>query len=84
VEQVALNRHVSPQQAAVILMAGKRWIVNSVSEAQDGLTTIWRVVASKWQRELRFQASNATPAERPVCFPAQFLRWTALGSSGCY
>src|SRR5437879_7873490 len=47
VEQVALNRHVSPQQAASILMAGKRWIVNSVSKAQDGVTTIWRVVASK-------------------------------------
>jgi len=65
-------------------MAGKRWIVNSVSKAQDGVTTIWRVVASKWQREPRFRASNTTPAERPVCFPAHFLCRATPGNSGCY
>jgi hypothetical protein len=39
VEQVALNRHVSPQQAALLLMSGKEWIVNSVSKGEHELTT---------------------------------------------
>jgi len=60
VEQVALNRHVSPQQAASILMPGKRWIVNSVSKVHDDLTTNGRVTASKREKELELRASNAT------------------------
>jgi hypothetical protein len=50
VEQVALNRHVSPQQAASVLMTGKVPIVNTVSKAQHSVTTIFRFVASKKER----------------------------------
>jgi hypothetical protein len=32
VEQVALNRHVSPQQAAIPLMPCQQSVVNSISE----------------------------------------------------
>jgi hypothetical protein len=46
VEQVALNRHVSPQQAAPLLMTPKAPIVNTVSKGPLQLTTISGVAAS--------------------------------------
>src|SRR5215467_11310250 len=36
VEQVALNRHVSPQQAAPLLMAGKRAAVKRIARSISG------------------------------------------------
>jgi len=84
VEQVALNRHVSPQQAALILMTGKVPIVNTVSKAQHSVTTIFQFVASKRERKLSQRTSKATPAIWTVCFPVQHLHWTTSVSSQCY
>jgi len=46
VEQVALNRHVSPQQAATPLMTGQQSVVNSISELQQLVTTKFDFPAS--------------------------------------
>jgi hypothetical protein len=46
VEQVALNRHVSPQQAATPLMTGWQSVVNSISEWHGSLTTKFQFRAS--------------------------------------
>jgi hypothetical protein len=84
VEQVALNRHVSPQQAASLLMTGKAPVVNTVSKAQHSMTTICQVVASKKERKLSQQTSKATPAIGPVCFPEHCLLRRTCASSQCY
>jgi hypothetical protein len=68
VEQVALNRHVSPQQAAALLMTGKVPIVNTVSKAQHSMTTICRLLASNGERKIKSANLQSDPGHKASVF----------------
>jgi hypothetical protein len=73
VEQVALNRHVSPQQAAPLLMTGKVPIVNTVSKPQHAMTTICRSIASKEREETKSTDLQSHPGHKASVFSGAAL-----------